>query len=68
MYTIHDTFNNQIVSSHRTLLAAVKAKAKFNRAVSRNNGTGSYIPTVISHKGQPVPEHELHTAERDAGF
>ena len=67
MYIIHDTFNDRTVSSHRTLLAAVKAKAKFNRSVRRSNGTNSYIPTVISHKGTPVPEHELYAAEREAG-
>ena len=68
MYIIHDTFNNCTVSRHRTLVAAVKAKAKFNRTVRRNNGTNSYIPTIISHNGQPIHENELIAAEQAAGF
>lgn len=68
MYTIHDTFNDRIVSRHRTLAAAVKAKERFGRAIRRYNGPGSYIPTVITHACKPVSEHELMAAEQAAGF
>lgn len=44
---IYDTFNNQTVSHHRSIEAAVKADRKFQRDVKRANGQNSYIPTTI---------------------
>ena len=44
MYALLDTFNNRIVSKHRTVRAAVKANHRFQRAIKRNNGQSSYIP------------------------
>ncbi len=46
MYQLKDTFNNQIISRHRTIEAAARAEVKFSRAVKRSNGEHSYIPTV----------------------
>lgn len=47
MYQLIDTFNDRIISRHRTIGAAVKADAKFQRRVKRANGNGSYIPTKV---------------------
>jgi len=46
-YRIYDTFNDRTISTHRTVEAAVKAEAKFFRAVRRANDQSSYIPTRI---------------------
>ena len=68
-YRIYDTFNRCIISNHRSLKAAVTAAAKFSRAVKRNNGQNSYIPTRIEHHDTdgdwlPVPFDEVHDAEQ----
>lgn len=47
MYALYDTFNNRIVSRHRTVEAACKADSKLQRAVKRANGSSSYLPTRI---------------------
>lgn len=53
-YTLHDTFNDRLISSHRTLEAAVKAQRKFSAAVRRANGGNSYIPTTILINGNEL--------------
>ena len=68
-YRIYDTFNRRVISNHRSLSAAVIAAAKFSRAVKRNNGQNSYIPTRIEHHDTdgdwlPVPFDEVHDAEQ----
>ena len=47
MYAIYDTFNKNIISRHRTIEAAAKAKAKFFRAFEKNNSSGSYLPIAL---------------------
>jgi len=47
MFAILDTFNNKMVSRHRTVAAAVEANARFQRAIKRNNGQSSYIPVDL---------------------
>jgi hypothetical protein len=55
MYQIIDTFNDTVVSRHRSLEAAVKADDKFRRDVRRANGATSYIPTrILDHDGDPI--------------
>jgi hypothetical protein len=39
-----DAFNRTIISTHRTIRAAVIASRRHARAIERHNGTGSYIP------------------------
>ena len=63
MYTLTDTFNDRVISRHRTLAAAAKAELKFSRAVRRHSGNTSYIPTaLIDASGSDVCryEHEEH--------
>jgi hypothetical protein len=47
MYKLIDTFNARVISQHQTLGAAVTADQRHGRAVKRNNGPQSYIPTAI---------------------
>jgi hypothetical protein len=47
MYAVYDTFNNRVVSRHRTIEAAVKADRRFQNRVQRIHGQSSYIPTKI---------------------
>lgn len=55
-YTLHDTFNDKLVSRHRSIEAAVRASYRFSRAVKRANGSGSYIPTIILCDGSRLDE------------
>ena len=47
MYAIYDTFNNRIVSRHRTIDAAIKADQRLQRSIKRANGMTSYLPTEL---------------------
>jgi hypothetical protein len=47
MFCIYDTFNNKIVSQHRTVVAAIKADQKFKRTINRVHGKNSFIPTEL---------------------
>jgi len=47
MFAIFDTFNEKVISRHRTVREAVKANNKFQAAVKRNNGHSSYIPVEL---------------------
>jgi hypothetical protein len=64
MYTLHNTFSNSVISRHRTIFAAVRAKRAHARAVTRRNGPNSYIPYAITgHDDKRVPIDEIHDAE-----
>lgn len=43
MYALYDTFNDNIVSRHRTIEAAVKANNKLQDSLTG----GSYLPTTV---------------------
>lgn len=52
-----DTFNNQIISRHRTVAAAVAARNAYSRRIQRNNGKNSYIPmSITSSDGEDISE------------
>ena len=61
MFKLIDTFNNTRISQHRTLEAAVKADIKHGKAVRRNNGQNSYIPTKIvnTETGETVDHDQV---------
>lgn len=68
-YRIYDTFNRRVISSHRSLSAAVTASAKFSRAVKRANGQNSYIPTRIEYRAEDgewlaVPIYDVQDVEQ----
>lgn len=47
-------YEPQVISRHRTAKAAYLAEQRFQRAVRRNNGPDSYIPTAfwLEERGQ----------------
>lgn len=47
MFAVYDTFNQKIVSRHKTVAAAIKADLKLQRAVKKANGKTSYLPTEL---------------------
>lgn len=64
MYVLIDTFNNRVLSKHRTIAACVTADSTFLRKLKKNNGASSYIPTTIKSVGANGKYHELSDAER----
>ena len=61
LFTLLDTFNHRIISRHRKLENAVKAKAGHLAAVRRANGVNSYLPLEI----QGADYNELIEAENN---
>lgn len=61
-FTIRDTFNGVIVSSHRSLEAAVAAEIRFGKSVKRANGQSSYIPTEILCDGERLTDDQIEQA------
>lgn len=60
MIILKDTYNDRIISRHRTVLAAVRASRAHSRAVERSNGRGHYIPKKIySESGEDIGEEIL---------
>ena len=60
MIILIDTFNQSIISAHRTVLAAVRARAAHARRVVRNNGRGGYISySIRSSTGEDIGEEIL---------
>lgn len=69
MFTLIDTFNNSIISRHRSLLNAVRAKGKHLRAIRRRCGQNSYLTyEVTGPEGSPVDYNDLINAEEDVRF
>jgi hypothetical protein len=67
MFTLNDTFNNRIISNHRSLVAAAKAKYKHQLVIERRFGKGAYLTYEITNPdGQKVDEYDLMRAEQVA--
>lgn len=62
-YTLHDTFNNYLISRHRTLEGAVRADLAHARAVRRHNGPTSYVPTEIRCDGKRLSDEQIESAQ-----
>jgi hypothetical protein len=62
-YTLHDTFNDYIISRHRSLEGAVKADLAHARAVRRRNGPTSYIPTEIRCDGKRLDDDQMESMQ-----
>jgi len=63
MFELYDTFNDRVISRHRTIVNAVKADIQFNRRIKKYHGQSSYIPTqILDRDGTPItdchPEYE----------
>jgi hypothetical protein len=57
-YQVVDTFNQTILSQHRTLQAAVKSEVRFRRACRKANN-GSCVPTSVELYGKELDGDEL---------
>ena len=57
-YRLYDTFNNHVISQHRTATGAGKAARKFSAAVKRHNVGTSYIPLEFQER-YPDGEYRL---------
>lgn len=64
MITLHDTFNDRLISRHRTLIAAVRAQRKHLSAVEKRNGKGAYLTYAFRENGTPVSADELMAAKQ----
>ena len=64
MIQLLDTFNSVLISTHRTVIAAVKASRAHNKAVKRRNGPGSYIPYGYRDTtGKPIDPDDITAAQ-----
>ncbi len=57
-YTLHDTFNDVVISRHRTGLNALKAKMRHDLRVATICGKTSYIPKEIRKDGKTIGAEE----------
>ena len=57
-YVLKDAFNGVILSRHKTIDAAVRAKDKHLRAVKRANGENSYLEYIIEDRSRFLPYNE----------
>lgn len=69
MFKLIDTFNNYIISSHRSLGAACKAEKAHSKAVRKANGENSYIPTkimeIVNGERKEVDYYDVIRAENN---
>ena len=62
MYQLIDIFNNVIISKHRTLENAIKAKIKHSKVIQNAHGKDAYIPMEIKNNGQRIDSDEYFTS------
>lgn len=62
MFQLNDTFNNRVISQHRTLKAAALAEVAHSKAVRKANGQQSYIPTSITMDGERLTDEQNEQA------
>ena len=63
MITLTDTFNDRQLSRHRTVKAAVAARAAHSRMISRVNGKGSFVRYSIKCDDGTDISEEVFAAE-----
>jgi hypothetical protein len=56
MYHLRDTFNYRLISRHRTLEAAIRARRRHLAMIRRANGPNSYLTYDITRDGEPIGE------------
>ena len=61
--TLFDTFNKKLISTHNTLLGAVKKQRRHLASVQRANGKSSYLTYSFRFSdGTPVDDEALTEA------
>lgn len=68
MITLTDTFNGYVISRHRSVAAAVRARRAHARMIERVNGRGAYIWTSITDEGRADIKEEIMSAESELAF
>ena len=68
MIILTDTFNNSIISRHRTVLAAARAERRHARAVAKRNGGGAYVRYKITAADGSDIHDEVEQARINALF
>ena len=61
MFAIFDDFNRKVISKHRTVKNAAKAKVKFIDQFRRNNSTQAYLPVILTRlnsSGEVLPAND----------
>ena len=61
MIILNDTFNKKVLSRHRTVMAAVKAKNKHDRMIKRYNGQSSYVwYSIVDSNGEDIYDEMMN--------
>lgn len=63
MFELNDDFNKKIISRHKTMGTAAKAMNRHKNAVTRNNGSNSYIPYSLTEDGKDITEDQSNEWE-----
>ena len=63
MYTLTNTFNDCVISRHRTLEAAVKARIAHRRATTKANGGGAWVTYRITAADGRDIDREIEAIE-----
>ena len=61
MFAIFDDFNRKVISKHRTIQTAARAKQKFIEQFRRNNSSHAYLPVVLTRvtpSGEVLPAND----------
>jgi len=59
MIKLIDTFNNQLISKHKSLRNAIKAQRKHLKAIKKRNGNSSYITYALENEDGTENDWEL---------
>ena len=68
MITLTDTFNDQIISRHRTVQAAVRERDAHSRMIERVNGKGSFVFYSIKCESGADISEEIFACEESLAF
>lgn len=58
-YSLHDTFNDCVISRHRNGLNAMKAKVRHDHKIAALHGETAYIPKQIRKDNAPISAQEF---------
>jgi hypothetical protein len=64
MISLIDTFNDVVISRHRDIENAIKAKHKHIKAIQKYNGKDSYLTySIKDSSGKKVSNFDIESAE-----
>lgn len=66
-YRLVDTFNDVVISQHRSAEAAGYAAKSHAKGVAKNNGAGSYIPVTL-HERTTLGDYTPASLEASESF